>query len=206
MKASIKFSKLIKDCLKQLLNKAGFKGRGNTFILKKDDVWSLINFQKSRKSSITEVIFTVNLGIASSTLFDFYAKEVEQPKIEDCHYQQRIGFLLPQNHDKWWTINSETDMDGLCVELKKILSEYAFIELERYSSNSALRDLWLSDKCPGLTDTQRLMNLTVLLKKNGPKDIFKEVLEGMRLTTENKPTAPTIERHIQKLTKGDENA
>ena len=201
MKPSTQFSKLIKECLKPLLNESGFKGRGNTFISMKDDVWSLINFQKSRKSSATEIIFTVNVGIASPDLFNFYAKEVKQPTIEDCHYRQRIGFLLPQHNDKWWNINSDTDMDSLCEDLKKCLSEYVFIELEKYSSNSALRDLWLSDKCPGLTDTQRLMNLSVLLKNIGPADVFNEVVEKMRLATKNKPIAPTIEQHIQQLAK-----
>ena len=201
MKASTQFSKLIKECLKPLLNESDFKGRNNTFISKKDDVWSLINFQKSRKSSATEIIFTVNVGIASSALFDFYAKVVKQPTIEDCHYRQRIGFLLPQHSDKWWTINSDTNMETLCEDLKKCLSEYVFIEIEKYSSNSALRDLWLSDKCPGLTDTQRLMNLSVLLKNIGPTDLFNEVVEKMRLATKNKPIAPMIERHIQQLAK-----
>lgn len=206
MKASTEFTKLIKDCLKPLLIESGFKGRGNTFISKKAEVWSLINFQKSRKSSAAEVAFTVNLGIASSTLFNFYSKEVQQPTIEDCHYRQRIGFLLPSHNDKWWTINSGIDIDSLCEDLKKCLTEYAFIELEKYSSNSALRDLWLSDKCPGLTDTQRLMNLTVLLKIIGPTDVFDSVVEKMRIATENKPIAPTIERHIQQLAKEDTNA
>jgi len=203
MKASSEFSKLIKECLKPLLNKHGFKGRGNTFISKKNDIYCLINFQKSRKSSAAEVIFTVNLGIASSALFNFFSKEVKQPTIEDCHYRQRIGFLLPQRVDKWWTINLDTEMNKLCDELKRCLVEYAFIELEKYSSNESLRDLWMSDKCPGLTDTLRLMNLTVLLKKIGPTDIFDEVVEKMRLATQNKPVAPTIAMHIKKLTQED---
>ena len=206
MKASIKFSKLIKECIKQLLNENGFRSHGNTFISKKDDVWSLINFQKSRKSSTTEVVFTVNIGIASSIILNFYDQEIKQPKITDCHYRQRIGSLLPQNLDKWWNINSDTDMDGLCAELKKYISEYAFIELDKYSSNSALRDLWLSDKSPGLTSIQRFMYLSIILKEIGPIDTFIEVVEKMRLKTENKPTTPIIEQHIQKLIKEDENA
>lgn len=203
MKASSEFNKLVKECVRPLLNEHGFKRRGNSFVSKKNDIWFLINFQKSRKSSVDEVVFTINLGIASSVLFNFFSKEIKQPTIEDCHFRQRIGFLLAQRGDKWWTINSDTEINKLCDELKSCLIEHALTELENYSSNESLRDLWLSDRCPGLTDTQRLMNLTVLLKKIGPADIFDEVVEKMRLATKNKPVAPTIELHIKKLSQED---
>jgi hypothetical protein len=40
----------------------GFRRRGSTFRRKRDGNWTLLNFQKSSKTTADQVVFTINLG------------------------------------------------------------------------------------------------------------------------------------------------
>lgn len=199
MEATLIFSTLMKECVKPFLNDKGYSGRGNTYLINMNRNWLVVNFQKSGKSSSKEVLFTINLGVASVILFTFFSNAIKRPKIEDCHWRQRIGFLLPQHSDVWWTIDSKTKHDKLCNEIIGCLNTYALPAIESFSDDYKLRDLWLSGEAPGLTEIQRLMNLYVLVKKIGPRDILNEIAEEMCLLAENKPVFSTVDALIKKL-------
>ena len=114
-------------------------------------------------------------------------------------YLQRLGHLLPEHRDIWWSIDADTSLEDLGQEIQRTLIELAIPELERYMCDEALRDLWLSGISPGLTDFQRLMNVSVLLKMLGPEDALPTVLEDLRRVSAGKPSAAVAEVHIQRL-------
>ncbi|MCP5005142.1 MAG: DUF4304 domain-containing protein [Planctomycetes bacterium] len=199
MIASSTFSKLLKECIKPLLKDNGFSQKGNTFIVQKSDNWGLINFQKSRKSSASEMAFTVNIGITSSRLLNYSSLEIQKPSIDQCHLRQRLGFLLQERCDQWWTINAETKVSDICEEIKGYISNYALPYIERYLTDETLRDLWLSGQSPGLTEIECLLNLTILLKEIGPIEILNQEVANLRFLSRNKPIASTVDLHIKKL-------
>lgn len=203
MEASFMFNNLMKECIKPLLVSCSFSSKGNTFISQKNDNWILLNFQKSHKSTANAVIFTVNLGVASSLILDFFSKAIRPTTIEDCHWRQRIGFVLPQHKDTWWTIKYGTDIPLLCNELQHILVAYALPELNIYSHDYNLRDLWLDDKAPGITDIQRLMFLSILVNSIGPFKLLSDIVNKMLIVAQNKPINASVKSLINRLTNYD---
>lgn len=183
----------------------GFSRSGSTFYLRKAGNWGVINFQKSKDSSVDNIVFTVNLGIASTRLLAFFShiRPDMKPSVWDCHWRERLGYLLPEHSDIWWTINSTTPVDELGQEIQGYVVNLGVPELEKYISDEALRDLWLSGRAPGLTDFQRLMYVSVLLKALGPLDRLDSVLEELQRISVGKPSAMTAEIHIQRLNKGE---
>lgn len=200
MKAEIhlKYDALINNYFKPFFKNLEFNYKGNTFILYNNEILKLLHFQKSYKSSVNEIIFTINIGIASFILFKFFSYNIVKPKIEDCHWRQRLGFFLPKKNDLWWKINGETNIILIFDELKNYFENYVNPEIKKYSNNIALRDLWLSGKSPGLTDFQRLMNLLILIKYIGPNEIFNKIVDELRSKYQNQDSS-LIESHIKDL-------
>lgn len=196
-------SELYKDLIKEissLLKEKGFSRKGNCFYLRQGNNWGLLDFQKSRKSTADETIFTVNLGICSGRLLEFFSPDFleQKPSIEACHWRERVGFLLPGRRDKWWVIRVAEPVHSLVHELKGCLDQVAIPAIEQHLSDEQLSSEWLSGKSPGLTDIQRLMNLSVLLKAAGNNKL-REVREALVEKSVGKPTALIVKRHLQNL-------
>lgn len=196
-------SNIYKDLIKgisQSLKSEGFSRKGQSFYTKHEENWGVINFQKSTSGNEKSVVFTVNLGIASGRLFRFSGKLIEdRPLIEDCHWRQRLGFLLPEKKDVWWTIVVTTLLDRLVKDMENLLCQYGIPEIEKNIRDETLRDLWLTGKSPGLTNFERLKNLSVLIKAIGPTDLLNSVLEELKHISEGQPFATTARYHIQRL-------
>jgi hypothetical protein len=62
-------------------------------------------------------------------------------------------------------------------------------EIAKYIHDHNLRDLWLSDYSPSLTEFQRLLYLSVLLKEIGPIELLEPTLHKLKLVSTGKPTA-----------------
>src|SRR5262249_52151371 len=146
--------------------------------------YALINFQRSVKSNSSTVVFTLNVGVSSGRLLRFSGRQVGfKPAIEDCHWRLRVGDLLQEAGDKWWTVDLNTPLQPLADLITEVLVNKAVPEIEKHVSDGSLRDLWLSGASPGLNEFERLKNLSVLLKALGPPDRLEAVLEEMsRLT------------------------
>ena len=121
-----------RELYKQLINeidvlakKKGFLRKRQYLYLKRDNNWGLIGFQKSRKSTANEITFIINLGVFSGNIQNFLSEEMssEYPLIEDCHWRERLGSLLPNPEDKWWTIQEPVSFDSLVSELSVLINQ-----------------------------------------------------------------------------------
>ena len=202
MKIYTVFDNFMKECIRPYFHEHGFAAKKNTFFIRKSNNCGLISFKKSSTSSFNETIFTIEIGISSQRLQHFFSHTYSIPTIDKCHWSQRIGFLLPHGSDLWWTVNCSTDLYNLCKTMKKILSTYAIRELETYISDESLRDLWLTGKSPGLTDIQRLLNLSVILSDIGPQSILDEIVDKLLSASSGKPVASVVSIYINKLLQG----
>lgn len=202
MRPSQTYKELLK-AFNLVLKEHGFSRKGNSFHVLRQGNWGLINFQKSRKSNAFTIIFTINIGVCSKKLLKFFTTEQvdKPPSIEDCQWRERLGFLLSEQQDKWWTVDNKITLDNLVEEIRNLLYEIAIPIIERYIHDERLRDLWLTGKSPGLTDVQRLLNLSVLLRAVGPVDRLKPVLEELAKISEGKPSAFRVRQHINGLQK-----
>jgi hypothetical protein len=197
------FNDLLQEIVAPALKGRGYSRRRNSFYLCRGSNCGLINFQKSVASNKDRLSFTINLGIASGRLLDFLSAKRRGLglTIDDCHWASRIGALLPPRHDKWWTINCETSLEDMGRGIVRCLMDIATPEIEKYLSDDALRNLWLSGKSPGLTSFQRLVYLSALLKIIGPRDLLQKTIQEMKLISESDPPCPAVAYYLSKLEK-----
>lgn len=202
MRASELYKELIKQ-IGSLLKAKGFSRKGNCFYLRQGDNWGLLDFQKSRKSTADEIIFTINLGVCSGKLLEFFSPDLleQKPSIEACHWRERVGFLLPERQDNWWLVRATEALDPLVDEVKSCLILVAIPTIEQHLSDEQLCNEWSSGRSPGLTDIQRLVNLSVLLKVAGADSALREILKELEDKSAGKSTASIVKQHLQHLEK-----
>ena len=183
---------IFNDLLKQinvLFKKYGFKKQGNTFYKRLNGNWALVSFQRSIKSTSSEIFFTINLGVYSHTIADFFDAEMaeKKPTIADCHWQVRVGDFVGNGQDIWWKVNESTNLTILTQEIESLLIKYALPSIEQLISDEQLENLWCS-KLPDQLDFRPKLNLAILLKKSGKIDELKLILKQLEKETEGKAT------------------
>ena len=203
MKPSEKFNQSVSKGLTPLLKQHGFVRSGLNFRREGNETIALITIQKSQRSSQNHILFTINLGVASRLLIRFYLGENDVTKLslDGCHWRTRLGLLTAAEEDVWWSIAEETSITDVGEMVCGYIEKLALPELEKYSSDRALCDLWLSGPAPGLTNFQRLMNLSVLIRALGLVGQEPIVLNELRRASEGLPSASVAEKHIRRLEK-----
>ncbi len=97
----------------------------------------------------------MNLGVFSRIVAGKLGINTSEPTIPDCHWRERIGFLIPDRFDKWWEVNDEHQAQQVGAEIVALLDSVGIPALEAVASTRNLRMLWASGRSPGLTDVQR---------------------------------------------------
>ena len=156
-----KFEAVISGIADQL-KPHGFIREGKVLRAIDDGNASIVEFQRSDRSSGQKIIFTVNAGVVCGELLDAERTTIKKAAIEDAHLRTRLGALLEPVQDAWWEIDTTTDDRGLAMELSQLLARRAVPYLERYMHTAALIALWESGKSPGLTAMQRSRYLSEL--------------------------------------------
>ena len=119
---------IFKDFLKCLLvpklREVGLSGSGQQYSIKSSSYWSLLGIQKSRSSTSTELKFTMNIFVVKKDEWDnlraertFLPPKPSANTIYGIGWSQRIGYLLENESDFWWTIDSETNLNQLASEI-----------------------------------------------------------------------------------------
>lgn len=168
-----------------LLASHGFRRARTTFHRRlANGNWTIVNFQTSSKSSQTQVVFTINLGAASNLLARFFDGQrlSKPPTVDRCHWNTRLGFLLPDRQDIWWVIDRETDPNRIKKKVVNLLRDDALPILEVVSSDEGLRDLWLQrrESSPFVPDLTRYEYLIVLTTALGPPEAKEMAIAQMR--------------------------
>jgi len=171
------FSQWLKGEAKPFLHDRGFMvTRGGLFSRSSAEMVHLIEFQRSSKSTAAQVIFTINLAAASRVLWRHAGIDARTPSLDSGHWKQRIGLLMKDPSDCWWTASDQESLKRAGADALVALEAFGLPALDAFSSNAALRDLWLAGRSPGLTMAQRIVNLSVLLEEIGPKAAADAVL------------------------------
>jgi len=180
MNAIEKYDVLVNSMQVKLENRGLSKFR-ERYYLKLKENWGIIQFQLSRKSTKTIVQFTVNLGVASTRILRVFSPQrVQNPDVWDCHWRIRLGNLINQDTDFWWTIDDNTSIITLSQIILDNIVNYGLPEIGKYIDDESLRDLWMAGQSPSLTDGQRLKYLMTLIKEIGPKDKLEFVQSELK--------------------------
>lgn len=143
------------DGFRPQMGECGYQKAGSVFRRVAGQNAGLVEFQQSSKSSAQEVIFTINCGVVLGALS---LEDEFQPKkatIPDAHVRNRVGFLMSEKRDIWWSLANDTDLVRLGAELLPILDESVIPYVDRYLDPANVIALWSSGVSPGLTEKQR---------------------------------------------------
>lgn len=192
------FKKIISQ-LGLILKPYNFKLKGSTFYLFKDDNWGLVEFQKSKSSTSESVTFTINLGTCSNLLRKIKERDLKvKPIIAECDWKKRIGFLLPAKNDHWWTIDKNTNLTKLTEEISSIIKDQIIPEIMNYIRDEQLEKHWRTGNSEGLTEYQRIENLTLILKEKNSKDL-PSIVSIIREEVKGKPLERSVSIHFKEL-------
>jgi hypothetical protein len=196
------FARLVREHVQPLLKPKGFKKKATVFYRQTDRNYGLVHLQKSRKSTATSVEFTINVAVFSPRLQDALSALTWVPPVKDvptepdCHLRRRIGRLLPQRQDVWWSVRTERDVPEVGLRLSPVFLEVAIPFLDRCTSDEGLRDYWLAKPERTLSGPEGLA-LGVLLREIGPRETFVPFLERFRASVP--PTASGLLSAVERL-------
>jgi len=156
----------------------GFRRKGATFFNCEEGNVGLLNFQKSTKSNSHTTFFTLNLGVYCSTLNQLDVPGMgAKPTISDCHWRERIGFLLPERHDYWWQINDADPLENLISEVIGIVLSIAVPEIKKHITDISLQDSWMEGIFSGINEQQMYIYLIAMLKSRNHGSLMQKVQE-----------------------------
>lgn len=191
MTAQDAMKRFVADELRATFKSHGFRAKGLTFNRQVADNFGIVQLQKSRNSTASVVEFTINLGVFSDRVQQTLSKFMWMPEVTGvptepaCHLRQRVGFLLPEARDVWWSIRADGVVAELGATIRSVLERQAFPFLEARISDEGLRDHWLQRAARGPEG----LALAVLVRELGPRQILAPLLERLRAET---PPAATL--------------
>ena len=157
------YKTIILEQMKSVLKPDGFHKSGSTFSASKNDVVLFVQLQSSTKTSHTALVATINLGIVSLVILEREGIK-SKPSILDAHWNERIGFLLPERLDKWREVKNQGEANQAGQDITQILNSQALPLLNSLSSTKNLVALWQTGRSPGLINFQREKFLALVTK------------------------------------------
>lgn len=82
------------------------------------------------------------------------------------------------------------------------MKDYGLPELNKLENDVAMRDLWLTQRSPGLTEMERLINLSILLRALGPPDQSAATIESLEKLAASK-SLPTVVVYLREIADGE---
>jgi hypothetical protein len=163
------------------LKESGFKKRARKFFHSQATSTAHIEFQASQWNMASQARFTINLG----RYFPAIAEANCQPIVEEPSKQHllsagiRIGHLLPQPQDYWWSIEPDTDLQALAAELVTVLKNFAFPYLERISTLEGIAEHAGHSPVSGRYPTLSVASALLLLgRREEAFTVFREYRSG----------------------------
>lgn len=194
---------IFKELIKQLipiLKSMGLSKKGNSFYLEAANNYGILNFQKSRESTKSTIKFTINLGIYSDVLgqFQYGYNSSVKPEVEQCHWEARVGNLMPGSPDHWWIATSDNLSEIICNVIETV-KNIIMPELNKRLSDEGLIDSWTNDYYTGTTEIGRFKYLTILLKAKKDFDTLNQVVDTFMQRSKGKVNASLAMEHLNEI-------
>jgi hypothetical protein len=148
---SNEFEKTISDAVLRALEPLGYRRDGKCFRADRPEATLVIQCQRSVAGTHNRLRTTVNLGVFSRAVAEKLGILQAKPTFEICHWKRRIGELLPEPQDRWWSVGDHAEALHAAQEICGFLEKHGVPTLEQLASAAKLRELWQSGRAPGLT-------------------------------------------------------
>jgi len=192
--------KMVLTAAASILKERGYKKKGNLFYLLKENNYGMIGFQKSQSSTKDYTKFTINIGISSGALRQYVDLDdpTERPAIECCHWQSRIGGLMPSLRDFWWELHYDERDEDVVYEVVKQLKEVVVLAIDSRISDEDLIEQWRKTNYVGTSLFKKYVYLTTLLKLAKCADLAVYIEEFLQ-AAKGKPFERDAKQHISDL-------
>jgi hypothetical protein len=193
---------VIQSCVKSMLKSENYRKTGRSFHRQREDMIQVVNFQTTWLNTPEKADFTINLKV----ILPFYHEKwtgTPLPKNPGsaapiCSY--RLGHLLPEGPDKWWSVTPSTDFDSLSRQLADLLQSIGLPFLEKASDLLFLRQNLESKKhFLGMHHGSQPLAFAILLCYMGEEKEAKAVIQELRDKNRIKHFAPTIDLIVSRL-------
>ena len=133
---SKKIDEIIKAGIAPLLKAHGFKKKARNFYRSFDDRIDVINVQASQYNEGAKGRFTINLGVYFPAIAEITeAIPVKgMPKEYNCTVRERIGGVLDNRQDIWWSVDETTNLNEVSIELATKVEGFCLPWLESMAS------------------------------------------------------------------------
>jgi hypothetical protein len=145
--------------LQAALEPLGFVASGALLQRELAEVVHLVELQSSQEANVSHIAVTVNLGVYAPSLVDAGIRDYIRPSIPQAHWRERLGILMPQRRDRWWTIENPEQAAEAGAEIAASVTEYGLAPLGKIADLASLRRIWETGVSPGLSDYQRRRHL-----------------------------------------------
>jgi hypothetical protein len=145
--------------LQAALAPRGYCAAGTLFQRELAEVVHLVELHSTQEQDAAHIAVTINLGVFAPALVDPDIRDYIRPSILQAHWRERIGILMPQRRDQWWTIDSAAQAAAVGAEIAVSVEEYGLGPLEKIPDIAALRRIWEAGASPGLSAYQRRRHL-----------------------------------------------
>jgi hypothetical protein len=191
------FRRLLKE-LRPALAEYGFRRSSQNFVIESAECWGVINFQKSLYSSAQQTRFTINVAIAAKRVLRFHNEPEDKPPLHyKCHWETRLGHLVPGHSDLWWTLSDEASYAPVLVEVKELIASRAVPIVKDHLTEETLLTLW--GKNVGGFEYPMLKYKSILLAERGRFTELPAVFERIRGICRGGLAEPGAEQHIAQV-------
>jgi hypothetical protein len=180
------------------LRAAGFRRQGNHLHRRSGGLIHAFNFQASRGMAVPNGAFTVNLLVTSEHLYRCWTGRPlpANPATVFFPIQARVGLLMPQRKDLWWSV--ETEPTRLCREVVDVLVTYGLPFFDTLSSVDALLEqLRKGGARRGLMTDAHLIHAMLAKEKGFDDEAAEQIREALAKAAA--PFRETVMRMAERL-------
>ena len=200
---------ILKKEVTPLLRALKFKKRRLNYAYGFDELCWLVNIQKSQWNNQEQSRFTVNCGVYIPGIVSVYANisEPTSPSIRHCACSVRIGMLMPEKIDIWWTLtlgDSASVDEDIAQDIRSKIENIALPFPHKFKSSQSVTDFLLSESSdkykqvdPG-AKTIRLEYSAIIYSKLNRHDEAKRIFDIAIEASKDSPTEYTI-NHLKSL-------
>jgi Domain of unknown function (DUF4304) len=150
--SSIYIDKVVSAGVAPFLKGLGFRKRGRRFFFADGLSTAHIIIQASQWNSPNVASFTISLGRYFQSIARMNGETIvaDPSKQRRMHVGNRIGHLLPQRADHWWSITGKGDAPQVAAQVAAALSDYGLPYLASVATLEGVAKL--SGYIPGIGD------------------------------------------------------
>jgi hypothetical protein len=133
-----KIRSIVNHGLAPALKQAGFQRHSMNFS-RQDGEAQVINVQLNRWNSSLSGSFTINVGVDIARVAELLPVRLPMPENpKEYSWRRRVGMLMPDGRDHWWTVTPETKIEEMSEELVNAWTTHIAPWLEKFKTVSSL--------------------------------------------------------------------